>query len=343
MHPAPRSITDPLHAALVILALSGMAIDEVRAQPPSRPDSIEVRRDTVRFANGDVTLAATVLVPSVERPAPAVVIVHGSGASTRANPWTTAYAEALARRGIIVLHPDKRGSGESGGDWRTASFADLAGDAAAGVRLLRKRADVDSARVAIIGFSQGGYVVPIAAAEYPEVRLAAVISGGTMPLMDQVLDEIVLEAERREAPLDSAEMGELRAVYERFAAFAATRQGWKELQDAAARARARSERLAHALRTLPADSAHWVFSWIHRTGNFDPIPSWRRVRQPVLMIYGGQDTQLNPRASIERLWNAIGADAENFSIVLHQGNGHALFREDVIAMLVEWISSGGAR
>jgi pimeloyl-ACP methyl ester carboxylesterase len=86
-----------------------------------------------------------------------------------------------------------------------------------------------------------------------------------------------------------------------------------------------------------------ISRWIHRTGNFDPIPSWRRVRQPVLMIYGGQDTQLNPRASIERLWNAIGADAENFSIVLHQGNGHALFREDVIAMLVEWISSGGAR
>jgi pimeloyl-ACP methyl ester carboxylesterase len=343
MNSALRTTGTSWTSAQAIMALLVLASSSLQAQPPALVDSIDIRREPVRFANGDVMLAATLLVPAVERPAPAVVIVHGSGASPRTNPWTSAYAEALARRGIVVLHPDKRGSGESGGDWRTASFEDLARDVAAAVRLLRQRADVDSARVAIVGFSQGGYVVPIVAAEVPEARLAVVISGGTMPLLDQVLDEIRLEAARREAPLDSAELAELRSVYDRLAAFAATRQGWKALQDAATRARGSSERLSHALRTLPGDSTHWVFSWIRHTGNFDPIPYWRRVRQPVLMVYGGRDTQLRPRASIERLWNAVGADAENYSIVLLQGNGHALFRDDVTAMLAEWIFDGGAR
>lgn len=171
--------------------------------------------------------------------------------------------------------------------------------------------------------------------------MVAVVSGGTQPLLDQVLDEIALEAERRKAPLDSAERLVLRDVYERFGRYATTREGWSELQRAAEVARGRSDRLAHALRTLPGDSTHWVYSWIGDIGTYDPMAYWRRVKQPVLMIYGGRDTQLRPRESIERLWEAVGSDAANFSIILLQGNGHALHRDDVIAMLAEWITNGG--
>lgn len=35
-------------------------------------------------------------------------------------------ADGLASRGVAVLLPDKRGSGKSGGDWRTATFDMLA-------------------------------------------------------------------------------------------------------------------------------------------------------------------------------------------------------------------------
>lgn len=302
-----------------------------------------VRRDSVTFTNGGVTLAATILHPADRRPAPAVVLVHGSGTSGRDNAWTSAYAEALVRRGIIVLHPDKRGSGSSHGDWRTASFEELAGDAAAAVRLLRALPMVDTARIAVIGFSQGGYVVPIVAAEHGEVKLVAVISGGTQPFLDQILDEITLEADRRDTPLDSAERATLAGVYLASQRFAETRHGWIALQKAVAAARERSEPLRYALRTMPADSTHWVFSWIARVGAFDPMPYWKRVRQPMLMVYGGRDPQIRTRASIERLWEEIGADAENVSIILLQGNGHAIFRDDLSAMLAEWIIQGGAR
>src|SRR5205085_2653506 len=128
-------------------------------------DTVVVQREDVRYSNGLVSLSATLEVPRIPGRLPAVVIVHGSGMSDRRNAWTTAYADALARRGIVVLYPDKRGSGSSDGDWRTASFADLAGDASAGVALLRARPDVDPSRIGAIGFSQGGYVVSILAAE----------------------------------------------------------------------------------------------------------------------------------------------------------------------------------
>ena len=303
-------------------------------------DSIVIRREAVRIA-ASVPLAATLLIPQVSVPAPAVVIVHGSGSSDRTNAWTSAYAEDLARSGVVVLYPDKRGSGESGGDWRTATFEELASDAAAAVSLLRARPEVDSSRVGALGFSQGGYVVPILASENERVAFAAVISGGTLSLMSQVLGEIEMEAEERGAPLDSAERVILRGIYERLWEFAQNRTGWASLQAEAEQARGQSSRLDHALRTLPTDSTHWAVDWIARTGDFDPLPHWRRVRQPVMMIYGGRDTQLRPQRSIERLWETVGADAANFSVLLFQGNGHALHRQDVIAMLAAWMEFGG--
>jgi uncharacterized protein len=343
MHSWPHTFKMVIGVAAAALVLGSTRPCEAHAQQPGGADGFGIRREHVTFENGGVRLAATILLPHDTAPAPAVVLVHGSGSSTRENPWTSAYAEALARRGIVVLHPDKRGSGDSGGDWRSASFPELAGDATAAVRVLRSRAEVDSARVGVIGFSQGGYVVPIVAAEDSDARFVVVISGATTPLLDQVLGEIALEAERREAPLDSLELALLQEVYERLGTFAATRQGWTELQEFTTRARRRSDRLAHALRTIPPDSAHWVYGWAGTVGAFDPMPYWRRVRQPVLLVYGGRDTQLRPRRSIDRMWDAVGPDAENFTIVLLQGNGHALFRDDMTEMLAQWITDGGTR
>jgi pimeloyl-ACP methyl ester carboxylesterase len=56
-------------------------------------------------------------------------MIHGSGASFRDNRWYLTFVEALVDNGIAVLLPDKRGSVDSDGDWRSASFFDLAADA----------------------------------------------------------------------------------------------------------------------------------------------------------------------------------------------------------------------
>jgi uncharacterized protein len=50
------------------------------------------------------------------------------------------FARFLIRHGIAVLGYDKRGVGESTGDWNTATFEDLAGDAVAAVGVPEDRA-----------------------------------------------------------------------------------------------------------------------------------------------------------------------------------------------------------
>ena len=57
---------------------------------------------------------------------PAIILVHGSGPEDR--EFVLPFARFLVPRGIAILGYDKRGVGGSTGDWKTASFDDLAGD-----------------------------------------------------------------------------------------------------------------------------------------------------------------------------------------------------------------------
>ncbi len=62
----------------------------------------------VRFANKDVELFGTLLIPRSAPPHPGVVFLHGSGTSNRDNLWYFAIVDRFARNGIAVLLPDKR-------------------------------------------------------------------------------------------------------------------------------------------------------------------------------------------------------------------------------------------
>lgn len=79
------------------------------------------------FRNGDVTLAGSLLMPRTPGRRPAVVLVHGSRGGDRYGALM--HAAFLLRHGVALLAYDKRGEGGSGGDWRTATIPQLAGDA----------------------------------------------------------------------------------------------------------------------------------------------------------------------------------------------------------------------
>jgi pimeloyl-ACP methyl ester carboxylesterase len=93
------------------------------------------REEEVAFANGEVRLAGTLLLPHAGKPVPAVVFVHGAAYHDRRD--NREEAEYFARRGIAALVYDKRGCGASSGDWATASQFELADDALAAVLLLK--------------------------------------------------------------------------------------------------------------------------------------------------------------------------------------------------------------
>jgi len=109
--------------------------------------------EEVRFTNGGVSLAGTLMTPKTTGRHPAVVLTHGSGPQLRQRGILE---QLFVRSGFAVLTYDKRGMGGSGGSWQNSSFEDLADDAVSGARMLQTRPDVDPRQIGFWGLSQGG-------------------------------------------------------------------------------------------------------------------------------------------------------------------------------------------
>jgi dienelactone hydrolase len=136
------------------------------------------------IANEGAALAATVLYPQGRGPFPAVVLVHGSGRTTR--DQQRRQRDHLVSQGVAVLAYDKRGVGESTGEYVNVGVRTspermplLGRDALACLRALQQDRRIDAARVGFLGSSQAGWIIPaaIAAAKPGEVRFAVILSG----------------------------------------------------------------------------------------------------------------------------------------------------------------------
>lgn len=105
-----------------------------------------------------VNLAAEIYKPTQNKLHPAIVLLHGS--TTNLKNQYTFYADFFANLGFEVLIFDKRGNGESTGNYSTASYDDLVDDAIACLRVLKYSKTVDTTEIGLWGFSQGATLLP---------------------------------------------------------------------------------------------------------------------------------------------------------------------------------------
>ncbi len=118
----------------------------------------------VRFRCVGATLAGTLFLPKRAGPFPGIVYVHSSGEAERWR-WDVPWVQQLVGAGIAFFSYDKRGVGESQGrccPGDRSHFNLLAADADGAVNALRKRAEIDPARIGFLGTSQAGWVIPLA-------------------------------------------------------------------------------------------------------------------------------------------------------------------------------------
>ena len=300
----------------------------------------------VTFQNGPVELHGTLFLPAGQGPSPAVVFLHGSGPHSRAG--FRVYAEEFAKIGIASLFFDKRGTGNSGGSWITASLEDLAGDALAAVELLKVEEGVDSGRIGFWGVSQAGWVAPLAASRSDDIAFMILISGGGASPLESELFSYRQQFER--AGLMGPETAQAMDVLNAYFDYLATGKRRAELVALLDNIRKSPlNSLAEQLnRILPSNENRPNWSWV---AAHDPGPHIESLKCPVLLLFGDQDTDHPTELAVERWQEALGKGGNDRATIMvfpgaghgirqrhgHAGNGRAPFADGYNEVQIGWL------
>ncbi len=297
------------------------------------------------FHNGAVKLAGSLYVPRAPGRHSAVVLLHGSGSQTR---WGTLrfIADRLARNGVAALIYDKRGSGDSGGDWRTASYDVLAGDAVAAIDVLKNRKDINASKIGIWGHSEGGGLAPLIASR--SANVAFIVAADAPATVTYEGDIYRVGNAIRDNGWTGKSGASAMALYTQFVNVARTGKSYSELQ--ASMKRYESEPWFSFLGIPPRDS--WVWSWYPLVANYDSRKYWPRVEVPVLLVYGERDRLMPVDANIATIESLVQSSGNNsvsaiilpnapHTLDIEPGPKDAFFWWHIVAgypdLIIDWI------
>jgi dienelactone hydrolase len=250
--------------------------EQAAVMPPPKPkpdysapaDAPYIAEEVVVKTPAGHTLAGTLTLPksaSLKQPVGAIVTVTGSGPQDRDEniglqgflPFRQ-LADALGRRGIAVLRMDDRGTGASGGTFKGSTSADFAEDVRAGLAYLRTRPEIRADRLGVLGHSEGALIAPMVAEKEPKLRAIVLLAGIAQPGRSALHFQLKNQIEHNTKL--TAEM--------------------------------RDSQIAEIPKKIDAMMA--ADPWMKFFLTYDPAPTMRRVKTPVLILTGSRDQQAVP-------------------------------------------------
>jgi hypothetical protein len=223
------------------------------------------------------TLSQPASKPSPTFRFPALVLVGGPEPVDREEsvagvPVFGQLASALADAGFIVIRYDNRGVGQSGGRADTANLSDYADDAGAVVDFLKRRKDVDPARIAMLGYGEGGAVASVAASRGGSIAALVLVAapgvtGGALALEQQtrLLARLNIPEAEKNAKLQLQQKLHLALI------------------------------TGTGLEALPADLVRRSDTpWFRSFLVYDPARVVKNVGQPILVVHGELDREILP-------------------------------------------------
>jgi pimeloyl-ACP methyl ester carboxylesterase len=214
---------------------------------------------------------------------------------------------------------------------------DLSEDGLAAIAFLKRRTDIDAARIGVWGLSQGGWLGPLAASRSTDVKFVIAVSGPMVTPGEQMVFYYANELRRQ--GVSDAEIDEASALRRRVWHYLSTREGYSETQVALARAKDKPwfpllQRQADGVfaRTpeeLLQDQSLSLRQWFQSEMNYDPTVALRRLTVPALFLYGDQDEITPVPASVSAIKATLAGRADHrITVEVISGADHAMYVEE---------------
>ncbi len=177
------SFTDTGHPATIRTFTPGSPVENIT----NAPSYVTAQSIHYRSPDGRQIPAFLYQPASVSGKRPAIVALHGGvpREGTIVNEFD-AFTQYLVNEGFVVLAPAYRGSTGYGDDLaRFEAGDDIVPDIRAGADYLKSLPEVDSQRVAVLGFSFGGYLSLLTIAREPDIFAGAIVFSGASDLIKE--------------------------------------------------------------------------------------------------------------------------------------------------------------
>jgi dienelactone hydrolase len=276
-----------------------------RPQTPRPPFPYQTRDVAFDDLSGGVRLAGVLNLPQGPGPFPAVVLIAGSGPHLRdedifGHKIFLVLGDYLTRHGVAVLRYDKRGLGGSTGVFAKATLQDFAADAKAAVDFLETQKDIDPRRIGLVGHSEGGLVAPMVAVRDPDVAFIVLMAG---PGVDGA--KVLREQQRLIAQAMGLPPEQLARATADQARLIDIVLGEPDHAAAAAKLKAVADAMARddgsPAKTVEDSALQLNSDWFRSFLTYDPAPTLRRLRIPVLALIGSKDLQVSASQNLPAL------------------------------------------
>jgi pimeloyl-ACP methyl ester carboxylesterase len=252
----------------------------------------------IRLRSGSIELSGTLALPGSGGPFPAVLFLTGSGQVDRNENHKrlpiNAFREIahhLTRNGVASLRYDKRGVGQSGGDFWSTGFHDGADDALAVLRYLRNEKEIAPQHVFLLGHSEGAFVATKLAGGGADVAGIILLSGGAQS------GEAVLKWQAREVAKTLKGLNGWLIKLLRIDVLKAQQKQIDKIKQ--------SDKDWFRIQLVAKINAKWFREFMA----YDPTPDLARINVPVLAIAGTKDIQVDP-GDLERMAHLVKAPFE---------------------------------
>lgn len=269
------------------------------------------KSEEISFESNGLSLNGTIWYPD-NNEGKVLIIVTSSGNSDR----SASRAEAIlfAHMGFTTFHYDKRGTGNSEGNWNIATIEQLLADDVTAIEYFSNKTEIPLKEIGIKGSSQGAAKIPNILSELESLKYGIVVSCPGVTLLESDLNYW----RNRNAEVIGNEIDTAANFQRKIYEFIAGELSRTDLEKAINNEKSNS----------------WFTNiWVPNLDEvqtdkkllYSPIPYFETTKQPILILQGTKD-EIIPANSYKLISEAlIKSDNDNFKTVLLEGASHSMY------------------